>query len=228
MQERTNTEWLTVLKGDGVAQASALMDLRALLMRATRYALSGNRTTLAHLAPGDIEQLAEDCTQDALSGLLEHLGDFRGDSRFTTWAYKIAVNAALIAARRERWGRIPLDRLLENPDLAARLQLAGSDSPDPLKSALRHEALVAIRDGIEQQLSVRQRQVLIAVVFDEVPLDELARHWGSNRNALYKLLHDARKKLKAHLRDRGLDAVDVLAMFGTGTQDSPSASRRSG
>ena len=92
----------------------------------------------------------------SLSGVLEHLGDFRGDSRFTTWAYKFAVNAALIAARRERWGRIPLDRLLENPNLAARLQLAGSDSPDPLKSALRHEALVAIRDGIEQQLSVRR------------------------------------------------------------------------
>jgi RNA polymerase sigma-70 factor (ECF subfamily) len=219
MQERSNTEWLTALKGDGVAQASALVDLRGLLMRAARYALSRNRTTLAHLAPSDIEHLAEDCTQEALSALLEHLGSFRGDSRFTTWAYKFAVNAALVAARRERWRRIPLDRLLENPDLA--------DSPDPLKRALRHEALAAIHDGIEQQLSVRQRQVLIAVVFDEVPLDELVRHWGSNRNALYKLLHDARKKLKAHLRDRGLDTTDLLAIFATGPHDSPSASRRS-
>lgn len=213
MKARTNVEWAIALKSDGQAQTAALSDLRAYLLRAALYTLYRTRGTLRDFAPTDLAQLAEDCAQDALSAILEHLDQFRGDSRFTTWAYKFAVNAALVAARRERWGRVPLDRLLDNPDLVERIGSFRDTSSDPQRRALQGEILAAIRHGIESHLTKRQRQALTAIVFEEVPLDELARHWGSNRNALYKLLHDARRKLKAHLAERGFDAEELLDVF---------------
>jgi RNA polymerase sigma-70 factor (ECF subfamily) len=200
------------LKADGAAQASALSDLRAYMLRASRYALSRNRNAV-RLAPTDLDQLAEDSVQDALTSLLAHLDEFRGESRFTTWAYKFAINAALVAARRERWGRVSFDRLLDNADLLGRLGSASAASPDPQRRALQGEMLAALRDAIEKHLTPRQREVVWAVVFEEVPLDELARQWGSNRNALYKLLHDARRKLKAQLRARGLDVKEMVDVF---------------
>jgi RNA polymerase sigma-70 factor (ECF subfamily) len=213
MKARTNAEWLIALNADGDTQAAALSELRAYLVRAASYALRRDRTSLPHLAPTDIGQLAEDSVQDALSTLLRHLPEFRGESRFTTWAYKFAVNAALVAARRERWARVPLDRLLDKPDLLDRLREATGAASDPHRRALQAEMLAALRDAIDKELSTRQRQALTAIVFEEVPLDELARHWGSNRNALYKLLHDARRKLKASLHRRGFDAQEMLDVF---------------
>jgi len=213
MKARTNAEWLVALRSDGEAQTAALSDLRAYLLRAALYTLYRSRSTLQSFAPADIEHLAEDCAQDALSAILGHLEQFRGASRFTTWAYTFAVNTALVAARRERWARVPLDRLLERSDLVERTGSFSDTSSDPERRALQAEILAAVRQGIERHLTERQRQALMAVVFEEVPLDELARHWGSNRNALYKLLHDARQKLKAHMIDRGFEAKDVLDVF---------------
>ena len=211
MTPRTNAEWLCGLRSQGALQTAALSDLRAYLLRAARFALYRSRGAVGHLATADIEHLAEDAAQDAVTAVLEHLDDFRGASRFTTWAYSFAVNAALIAARRERWSRTSLDRLLESPDLATRIGAAGG--PDPERAALREEMRGAVREAISLHLTPRQQQALTAVVLEGVPLDELARHWGSNRNALYKLLHDARRKLKAHLRTRGFDAREVLEAF---------------
>ena len=213
MKTRTNAEWLVALRSDGEAQSAALSELRAYLLRAALYTLYRSRSNLQGLAAADIEQLAQDCAQDALSAILGHLDQFRGASRFTTWAYTFAVNTALVAARRERWARVPLDRLLESPDLVERMGSFGDASSDPERRALQTEIVAAIRQGIESRLTDRQRQALLAVIFEEVPLDELARHWGSNRNALYKLLHDARRKLKAHVIERGFDAKDVLDVF---------------
>jgi RNA polymerase sigma-70 factor (ECF subfamily) len=213
MKARTNAEWLIALRSDGEAQTAALSELRTYLLRAALYTLYRSRATLRHLARSDIEQLAEDCAQDALSAILAHLDQFRGASRFTTWAYKFAVNTALVAAQRQRWARVSLDRLLDSPDVAERIGSFSDASSDPERRALQSEIVAAIRQGIETRLTTRQRQALIAVVFEEVPLDELARHWGSNRNALYKLLHDARRNLKAHVIERGFDAKDVLDVF---------------
>src|SRR5438309_6067142 len=102
MKARTNAEWLIALKSDGQAQAAALSDLRAYLLRAALYALYRSRSTLRNFAPTDIEQLAEDCAQDALSAILGHLDQFSGDSRFTTWAYKLTVNTPLFPVLRVR------------------------------------------------------------------------------------------------------------------------------
>jgi RNA polymerase sigma-70 factor (ECF subfamily) len=212
MKARANPEWLAALKAEGALQTAALSDLRVYLLRASRYALSRSRNA-PRLATTDLDQLAEDCAQDALSSVLEHLEEFRGESRFTTWAYAFAINAALAAARRERWGRVSFDRLLEQPDLVARLGGASVAPATPQRRAMQGEMLSALRDAIETQLTPRQRHALTAIVFEGVPLDELARHWRSNRNALYKLLHDARRKLKTHLRTRGFDPQEMLDAF---------------
>jgi RNA polymerase sigma-70 factor, ECF subfamily len=211
---RTNDEWLVALRSAGERQTAALSDLRGYLVRAALYALHRARGPLGDVAPTDLAQLAEDAAQDALSAILEHLEQFRGESRFTTWAYKFAINAALVAARRERWGRVRLDRLLEGPDLVERVGFPPDPSADPQRRVLQEEMLAALREGIERHLTSRQRQALTAIVFEQVPLDELARHWGSNRNALYKLLHDARRRLKTHLRERGFEATEILDAFG--------------
>lgn len=206
MKSRTNPEWVNALAESSPDQAAALADLRAHLLRAALFALGRVR----HLGRTQIEQLAEDCAQEALVAVLRHLKDFRGDSRFTTWAYTFAVHTALIAARRERWKHVPLDTVVDGP-----LSLPVDDNacPDPQRRALQSEALAAIREGLEQ-LTVKQRQIVKALVFEDVPLDELARHWSTNRNALYKLLHDARRKLRAHLEALGFDVRELLDRFG--------------
>jgi RNA polymerase sigma-70 factor (ECF subfamily) len=207
---RTNVEWLHELRARGTEQAGAFADLRRYLLRAARHALYCSRARLAHLARVDLDAIAEDCAQEALVAILGKLDEFRGDSRFTTWAYKFAVNIALVAARREGWKRVSLDEVLR-ADISPSLD-RGVEA-DPSQSVLRAEVWAAIRDAIDHHLTERQRQALTAVVLADVPLDELARHWGSNRNALYKLLHDARRKLKAHLEARGFKAEEVLGLF---------------
>jgi RNA polymerase sigma-70 factor (ECF subfamily) len=214
VKPRTNAEWLSALNAGGEIQGAALSELRAYLVRVAAYALRRYHGVPGQAASGDVAPLAEDSAQDALSALLEHLHEFRGDSRFTTWAYKFAVHAALVAVRREGWARRSLDSLLEGPDLVDRVDRAAGMESDPQRRALQAELLAALRDAIETELTTRQRQALTAIVFDEVPLDELARHWGSNRNALYKLLHDARRKLKARLATRGYDVQEMLNAFG--------------
>ena len=214
MKPRTNAEWLSELESSGEKQAAAIADLRDYLLRAALYSLSRSHGDLAHLAPAEIAQLAEDCAQDALLAILKHLREFRGDSKFTTWAYKFAVNIALVAARREGWKRVSLDQLLDSPDLPEWPIRDERMAIDPDRTALQSEVWAAMRQAIDRDLTERQRQVLKAMVFDDVPMDEVVRHLGSNRNAIYKLLHDARRKLKAHLEARGFDVEEILDLFG--------------
>jgi RNA polymerase sigma-70 factor (ECF subfamily) len=210
---RSNAEWIAALQSSGADQAAALAELRAYLLRAALFTLRRVRHHVSHLGPGELSQLAEDCAQEAMTAVLQRLPHFRGDSRFTTWAYTFAVNTALVAARRERWARVPLERVLDGEAPPAAGPGDEGAAPDPERSALRAEAIAAIRDGIEQHLTPKQQQALRAVIFEQVPLDELARLWGSNRNALYKLLHDARRKLKSHLAARGFKVEEILDLF---------------
>ena len=209
MKPRTNAEWLRALKSTGNDQIEALTDLRAYLVRAATFALQrrGGGMAAAHLT-----QLAEDCAQEALVAVLDHLDDFRGESRFTTWAYVFAINRALVAARRERWRNVSLEALLASspavPDAADEAPAA-----DPERRVMQQQLTVTLTKAIDECLSDRQRQAVRAVVLESVPLDELVRHWQSNRNAVYKLLHDARRKLRACLEARGYSAADVLAVL---------------
>jgi RNA polymerase sigma-70 factor (ECF subfamily) len=211
---RTNAEWLASLRASGADQAAAIADLRAYVLRAATHALRRRRASFGALASTDVEQLAEDCAQNAVVAILQHLDDFRGASRFTTWVYAFAINVALVAARRERWGHVSLDGVIDDPRLDDWTSADGGAPADPHRLTLQREALAVVRDAIEHHLSDRQRQALKAIFFDGVPLDELARHWGSNRNAVYKLLHDARRKLKARLEEAGFSVQDTLAVFG--------------
>ena len=211
MKERSNEDWLRELEADGDSQAAALADLRAYLLRAARYALYRRA---GHRAPADLDQLAEDCAQEALLAILSRLGAFRGESRFTTWAYTFAIHATLVAARREAWKTVPLDPILDDPSAATRLGETAARDADPDRMARRSEAWAVVRKVLERELTDRQRQALLALLVEEVPLDELARHWGSNRNAIYKLVHDARRRLRARLEARGFPAGEILELFG--------------
>jgi RNA polymerase sigma-70 factor (ECF subfamily) len=213
VKPRSNPEWLSALQASGAEQAAALTDLRAYVLRAALYALRRSRGNLGRLASAEINQLAEDCAQEAVLAILQHVGEFRGESRFTTWVYSFAINIALVAIRREGWKRVSLDQLMDNPDLDEWTAREGRAATDPHRRTLQAETLAVIREAIDHHLSDRQRQALKAIVFEGVPLDEVARHWGSNRNAVYKLLHDARRKLKAHLEERGFGVKETLHLF---------------
>lgn len=207
---RTNAEWLAALQG---GDPDVLTDLRTYVLRAALFTLQRARQPLGQLGASGVAQLAEDCAQEAMAAIVQRLHTFRGESHFTTWAYTFAVNTALVAARRERWASVPLDRILDGSETPSSAAGGDASATDPEQRALQAEVIAAIRDGIEHHLTGRQQELLRAVVFEQVPLDEMVRRWGSNRNALYKLLHDARRKLKRHLAARGFDVEEMVALF---------------
>lgn len=214
---RTNQEWLNNLKAGGAVQEAAIADLRHILLRATLYFFSRNLSDFGGLGREEILQRAEDCAQDALIAVLGHLQDFRGDSKFSTWAYKFAINISLMAARRERWKGISLDELSESGEdtVAEWLTRDKSDHAAPETYAMQDELRKIIRYVIEHDLTEKQRQVLVLMVFNEVPMDEVVRHLGTNRNSFYKMLHDARMKLKSGLIARGFEVGETLELFGS-------------
>lgn len=210
MITRTNEEWLSSLRATGVKQAAAITDLREILLRGALYSLKYTRYDLSHLGRNDVLQLAEDSAQEALLSVLDHLSDFRGDSKFTTWAYKFSINLSLVSARRESWKRVSLDDMLESTDLPESPFPDPSPQSDPERALWRLHVWDTVREVIEQELTDRQRRVLKAMVFDEVPMDEVARHFNTNRNTIYKLVHDARRKLKLKLEVRGLTVGEIM------------------
>jgi len=213
---RTNEEWLRDLNASGAIQGTAITDLRDLLLRAALFFFGRNLGDFRGLSRDEILQRAEDCAQDALMAVLAHLEDFRGDSKFTTWAYKFAINIAMVAARRERWKGVSLDELaaFDEGYFGAWMMSDKSDGAAPEQSAVQAELREIIRDVIEQELTENQRRVLFMMVFHEVPMDEVVRHLGTNRNAVYKMLHDARRKLKSGLETRGFEIGEMLTLFG--------------
>jgi RNA polymerase sigma-70 factor, ECF subfamily len=213
---RTNEEWLHDLGTSGAVQEAAIADLRNLLLRAVLYFFSRNLGDFGELARVEILHLAEDCAQEALIAVMSHLPDFRGDSKFTTWAYKFGVNLALMTARRERWKGVSLDQLYSSNGRSLSEWVLRDKSPElmPSQSAMQDEVREIIREVIERELTEKQRYVLIMMVFNEVPMDEVVRRMGTNRNAIYKMLHDARRKLKSGLQARGFNVGEALALFG--------------
>ncbi len=215
MKPRTNQEWTEELAGEGETQAAAIEDLRAYLRRAALYSLGRYQGEVPQLGPADLETLAEDCAQEALLAIMRRLPEFRSESKVTTWAYKFAVNFALVALRRERWSAVSLDQVMETDDWPQPPILEDRTAAEPERAALRGEVWATVREVISQELTERQRQALKAVAFDEVPLDEVARHFGTNRNAVYKLVHDARRNLKARLEARGLTLEEISDLFAS-------------
>jgi RNA polymerase sigma-70 factor, ECF subfamily len=190
--------WLSELRGAGETRAAAVASLHALLLRAARFEVARRRPTLPHLRGNELDDIALEAADDAVVSVLARLDDFRGASRFTTWAYKFAILEAAVKLRRRAWqGReIPLE-----PETWS---FFASEGATPSEKAERNELLAAVQDGIDNALTPHQRRVLVAVALNGVPIDVLAARLGKSRGALYKTLHDARKKLRKHLAASGL------------------------
>jgi RNA polymerase sigma-70 factor (ECF subfamily) len=200
---RTNEDWLAALCGP--ERDEALIDLRGLLVRSLKYGLAG--------WSGVDEATVDDLTQDALLKILDRLDSFRGESHFTTWARKIAINAAFTELRRRRWRDVSLDEMIELAETDFIPKRLADPAADTEKQATQRILLSALRQIIAEELTDRQRQALVAVYIHAIPLEEVARGMGTNRNALYKLLHDARLRLKKRITLKGLPPQDFLAAF---------------
>ena len=189
--------WLSELRSEGAAHDDAVARLHALLLRAARFEVARRRPAHPHLRGNELDDIALEAADDALVSVLKRLDDFRGASRFTTWVYKFALLEAAVKLRRRAWqGReIPLE-----PETWS-LFAGGGLTPD--EEAEQSALLAAVQDGIATALTPHQREVLVALALNGVPIDVLAERRGSNRGALYKTLHDARQKLRKHLAAAG-------------------------
>ncbi|HEY1407421.1 MAG TPA: RNA polymerase sigma factor [Promineifilum sp.] len=216
---RTNPDWIAALKAGNGRQAEAINDLRVLLLRAALYTLVTHIGDLRELDERERLALAEDCAQDALLLVLSKLDSFRGESKFTTWAYKFGINVALTRARQERWRRVSLDALAEDEYSLDWLQWQeGLHADDSEASTLKSEVGELIGNVLAHDLTNRQRQVLKWIAFDEVPMDVIVQRLNTNRNAVYKTLHDARWKVKRRLSEQGYDVDEVYELFRSPTR----------
>lgn len=197
----TETSWVERLRAGGAVGEAAVAELHELLLKAARFEIGRRRAALSQLRGDDHEDLAQQSADDALVAVLGKLDQFRGESRFTTWAYKFALLEAAVKVRRRAWqGReLPLEE-----EAWAALADAGATATRAAEDA---ELFGALREEIER-LAPRQREVLVAVAINGVPIDVLAERLGSSRGALYKNLHDARRNLRAALAERGFDIGD--------------------
>ncbi|MGB5844150.1 MAG: sigma-70 family RNA polymerase sigma factor [Anaerolineales bacterium] len=213
MAARTNEEWIADLKAEGAQKEAALGDLRAAIISGLPYALSN------YLSPDNpqFQSLAEEVTQDTLLRVLDRLDSFEGRSRFTTWVQKIAVRIALTELRRRRWRDFSLDSLVEeNEEGVSFPSLMIDPAPNPDTLSQQSDMMQRIGRIINEELTEKQRQAMVATAIEGVPLEEVARRMDMNRNALYKLLHDARLRLKKRLANEGLTTEDVWAAFDGG------------
>jgi RNA polymerase sigma-70 factor (ECF subfamily) len=190
--------WLRDLRATGVVHDGAVARLHELLLRAARFEVARRRPMLPHLRGDDLDDIALQAADDALMSVLAHLDDFRGLSRFTTWAYKFGLYEAAVKLRRRAWqGReLPLE-----PES---WELLPSSVATPERAAEQGELLTVVARALNEVLTPQQRKVLVALALNGVPIDVLADRLGTTRGALYKTLHDARAKLRRHLADTGL------------------------
>jgi RNA polymerase sigma-70 factor, ECF subfamily len=196
--DRESRDWLRDLRSEGAAGDEAVARLHALLLRAARFEVARRRPMLPHLRGDDLDDIATEAADDALMSVLKRLDDFRGASRFTTWVYKFALLEAAVKLRKRAWqGReVPLE-----PESWSLFPSVGLEPDAELEQS---ELLTTLQSAIAEVLTPHQRQVLVALALNGVPIDVLAERLNTTRGALYKTLHDARRKLRRHLNERGL------------------------
>jgi RNA polymerase sigma-70 factor (ECF subfamily) len=190
--------WLDDLRGAGPAYDAACARLHELLLRAARFEVARRRPALPHLRGNELDDIANEAADDALVSVLARLDSFRGASRFSTWAYKFALFEAAVKLRRRAWQarEIPLQ-----PESWA---LFATSTAAPDDAAERNELLKTLQHAIETVLTEHQRTVFVALALNGVPIDVLAERLATTRGALYKTLHDARRKLRRRLADAGM------------------------
>jgi len=196
--DQESRAWLAGLRAEGARKEETSRRLHDLLLRAARFEINRRKGSHPHLRGGDLDDLAHQAANDALLAILGKLDTYRGDSRFTTWAYKFALLEAAVKVRRRAWqGR-------EVPIEPEHWSVIASRGGSPAGEAEGNELLASISAAIESELSAHQREVLVAVALSDVPIDVLAERLNTTRGALYKTIHDARKKLRSHLAVEGL------------------------
>ena len=212
MEKRSNEKWLADLRSTGPEQETALNDLRQIVLNGLPYALS---KWLPNSDP-QFAPLAEEVAQDTLLRVLDRLDTFEGRSQFTTWVHTIAVRIALTELRRQKWRDVSLESLTDedDPDVVP-LQIV-SDLPATETLVEKADLLTRVQHIIDEELTEKQRRALVAVAFKGMPLAEVARRMGMERNALYKLLHDARLHLKKRLEKEGILTSDVFEAIEQG------------
>jgi RNA polymerase sigma-70 factor (ECF subfamily) len=212
MTNRDNEQWLSDLGSDGPAREAALEDLHAIILRGLPFALS------RWLSPSNplFTPLTEEVAQETLLRVLDQLHTFEGRSKFTTWVHKIAIRIALTELRRKRWQDTSLDEMVDNEEVPVSPAILEDSSATPEQIAERSDMMVRVRRVIDEELTERQRRAIIMLGMQGMPMEEAAKRLNTNRNALYKLLHDARLRLKQRLHTEGLNAQEVLAAFEQG------------
>ena len=196
--DEQSREWLRSLRAEGSVKDEAVTRLHALLLRAARFEVARRRPTLPHLRGDELDDIATEAADDALMSVLRRLDDFRGASRFSTWVYKFALLEAAVRLRKRSWqGReIPLE-----PEAWSVFSSGGLEPSAELEQS---ELLSVVQSAIAELLTPHQRQVLVALALHGVPIDVLADRLSTTRGALYKTLHDARRKLRKHLQESDL------------------------
>jgi RNA polymerase sigma-70 factor, ECF subfamily len=202
--DEESRQWLRDLRAEGRAKDDAVARLHALLLRGARFECARRRPTLPHLRGNDLDDIANQAADDALVSVLARLDDFRGASRFTTWVYKFALLEAAVKLRKRSWqGReVPLE-----PETWGLFASGGIEAQEELEQG---ELLATLQHAIADVLTPHQRRVLVALALNGVPIDVLAERLNTSRGALYKTLHDARRKLRSHLDELGLSVDELL------------------
>jgi RNA polymerase sigma-70 factor, ECF subfamily len=189
--------WVRSLTGPAERREAALARLHEMLLRIAHRELRRRGGQLRITGP-ELDDLAYQAAADALLAIMAKVGRFRGESRFTTWAYKFVIFEVSAKVGRHFWASPPLPMDAEDWD-----RLPDRFGLEPAREAERRELASAVRRAVDEQLTPRQRQVFVAIVLDGVPLDALAVQLGSTRNAIYKTMFDARRKLRAALAANG-------------------------
>lgn len=192
-----SARWVRSLAAGSPSRETATDELHRLLLRAAR-AEAARRSGYNGVAGVELEDLATQAASDAVLSILRRIDSFRGESRFTTWAYKFVIFEVSSKFARHAWRREGV-----HPDPEQWEQLPDALGVAPAESAEARELLQAVRQGVEQALTQHQRRVFVAIVVDATPLDALVEQLGTNRNAIYKVMFDARRKLRTHLDEQG-------------------------
>jgi RNA polymerase sigma-70 factor (ECF subfamily) len=195
--DAASREWLERLRDAGPGREEAVGELHILLLSAARFTLAKRRSVLPQLRDEPLDDLANEAADDALVAVLAHLDDYRGQSRFTTWAWRFAFYHTSMTLRRWRW----LGREIPTEDNS--WQTIGREA-SPQRRLEQRELFAALVRAVQDGLTPHQRMVFVALALNDVPVDVVAERMQTTRGALYKTLHDARARLRAHLAASGL------------------------
>lgn len=204
--------WVSGLGCEGTERETAIENLHALLLRIARVE-AARRAGLNGIAGVELDDLAHQAAADACLSIVREVGEFRGDSKFTTWAYKFVIYEVSSKFSRHAWRRDDVQLAEDSWE-----RLPGRLGTDPEDIAGSRELVTAVRRAVEEELTPHQRRIFVAIVLNATPLDVLTAELGSNRNAIYKTLFDARRKLRANLVTYGYITSTVNARNETGRQ----------